>query len=264
MILDEIIADTRRLVAQRKASVPDHVLRQQIAAQRPPLDLARFLQQPGVSIIAEIKRASPSKGALNIALDPVAQARLYVEAGADAISILTEPTRFRGRPEDLIETRKALGDGPTVRPLLRKDFIVDSYQLLEARAWGADAVLLIVAALTDESLTDLYVQATALGLTPLVEAHTEDELHRALALDAMLIGINNRDLRDFRVSLETTRRLRPLIPDDRLVISESGIREPKQMRELASLGVDAALIGEALVTAHDPTTALRALKEAGR
>lgn len=264
MILDEIIAATRRLVAQRQASIPEEVLWQRIAAQSPPLDMARFLRRPGVSIVAEIKRASPSKGALNLGMDPAAQARLYVEAGADAISVLTEPTHFRGQPEDLMEVQRALADARTACPVLRKDFIVDRYQLLEARAWGADAVLLIVAALTDESLASLSTQATALGLAPLVEVHSEEELRRALACDVPLIGINNRDLRDFSVSLETTRRLRPLIPDDRLVVSESGIREPAQMRELAALGVDAALIGEALVTSRDPTATLRALKEAGR
>lgn len=264
MILNEIIAATCNLVAQRRAFIPAEALRRRIAAQRPPLDMVRFLRQPGVSVIAEIKRASPSKGALNLGMDPAAQARLYAEAGADAISVLTEPTRFRGSPEDLMEARKALASGPLERPVLRKDFIVDSYQVLEARAWGADAVLLIVAALTDDSLASLSTQAMALGLTPLVEVHTEDELRRALACDAPLIGINNRNLRDFSISLETTRRLRPLIPGDRLVVSESGIREPAQMRELAALGVDAALIGEALVTSNDPAATLRVLKEAGR
>jgi indole-3-glycerol phosphate synthase len=264
MILDDIVADTRRLVSQRKVERPQAQLREGAAGQAPPLDLCCSLSQPGVSIIAEVKRASPSKGALNLGLEPAQQAQVYAGAGAEAISILTEPTRFKGRLEDLGAAREGLVALSAQRPLLRKDFIVDPYQLLEARAWGADAVLLIVAALDDAALSRLMREALDLGMTPMVEVHDEAELARALAIDAPLIGINNRNLRDLTVDLSTTQRLRSAIPQGILVVSESGIHRPEQMRKLAQMGVDAALIGEALVTADDPAAKLRELKEAGR
>ncbi|MBN1399701.1 MAG: indole-3-glycerol phosphate synthase TrpC [Anaerolineae bacterium] len=264
MILDDIVADTRLLVSRRKAEHPEALLRERAVGQAPPLDLCRHLSQPRVSIIAEVKRASPSKGVLNLELEPSQQAQVYARAGAEAISVLTEPTRFRGRLEDLSAAREGLAALPAQRPLLRKDFVVDPYQLVEARAWGADAVLLIVAALDDAALSELMAGALALGMTPLVEVHNEAELARALAIDPPLIGINNRNLRDFTVDLSTTQRLRSAIPQGVLVVSESGIHQPEQMRLLAQMGVDAALIGEALVTASDPAAKLRELKEAGR
>ncbi|MFH1085926.1 MAG: indole-3-glycerol phosphate synthase TrpC, partial [Chloroflexota bacterium] len=182
MILDAILADTRALLTERRSRVPVEALRQRIAAQPPPLDLCAALRAPGVALVAEIKRASPSKGALNLEMDPAALAARYAAAGADAISVLTEPIRFRGRLDDLAAARVGAQSAHRDVPLLRKDVIVDAYQLLEARAWGADAVLLIVAALDDEVLAALLAEALALGLTPLVEVHDRAELERALAL----------------------------------------------------------------------------------
>jgi len=264
MILDAILADTRTGLALRKRELPAEALREQLSVAAPALSLAEALRGPGVALIAEIKRASPSRGALNATLEPARLALTYVSAGAVAISVLTEPTHFHGSPADLQAAVRALQQAGLRRPVLRKDFVVDAYQLLEARAWGADAILLIAAALDDAALGHLFEVALELGLTPLVEVHDEAELARVLPLHPPVIGINNRDLRDFRVSLETTRRLRPLIPPPVLAVSESGIREPADMRRLAQWGVDAALVGEALVTAADPAARLRELKEAGR
>ena len=264
MILDEIVADTRATLARRKACCPEAVLRDELERLPSPLDVACILARPGVSIIAEMKRASPSRGTLKSDLEPGKLAVAYTLAGAAAISVLTEPSHFFGRPEDLLGARRALAGSQIVCPLLRKDFLIDPYQLLEARAWGADAVLLIAAILDDVTLAQLTTRARALGLTPLVEVHDKSELHRVLRLEPSLIGINNRNLMDFSVDLTVTRQLRPLIPPDCVVVSESGIHEPAQMRDLAALQVDAALIGEALVTAADPVEKLRALREAGR
>jgi len=251
-------------LARRKATHPEGMLREQLNGAPVPLDMAAYLRSPGVSIIAEIKRASPSKGTLNRSLQPAHLAAQYVSAGADAISVLTEPNHFCGSLVDLKEARGGLAKVNKIRPLLRKDFIVDPYQLLESRIWGADAVLLIAAALDDVNLTGLFEDAFNLGLTPLVEIHDEGELARVLPLEPSLVGINNRNLKDFTVNIEVTYRLRPLIPPTCVVVSESGIREPAQMRELAALQVDAALIGEALVTARNPVEQLKALKEAGQ
>ena len=264
MILEEIVADVRATLAGRKACCPEAVLEEEVEKLPPPMDVARILARPGVSIIAELKRASPSRGMLNQDLLPEQVALAYAGAGAAAISVLTEPLHFRGSPEDLIGARRALADAQISCPLLRKDFVVDPYQLLEARAWGADAVLLIAAILDDAALARLMARSGALGLTPLVEVHDSSELDRVLRLAPSLIGINNRNLADFSVDLAVTRQLRPLIPPECVVVSESGIHEPAQIRDLAALQVDAALIGEALVTAADPVHKLRELKEAGR
>ena len=262
MILDELVASTRVLVTQRKQETPIEAMRARALATAPPLDAVSVLgADGGVSIIAEVKRASPSKGALNMALDPAALAATYASAGASAISVLTEPTRFHGRLADLAAVREAVGERCAV---LRKDFIVDPYQLYEARAYGASMALLIVAALDDGDLAALYQQALDLGLTPLVEVHNEAELRRALPLQPRLLGINNRDLHTFDVNIETTRCLLPLVPNDAVLVSESGIHSPEQMRALAEMGVDAALIGEALVTASDPAKRLIELLEAGK
>ncbi|MBC7237996.1 MAG: indole-3-glycerol phosphate synthase TrpC [Chloroflexi bacterium] len=263
-MLDRILADTRALVAQRRQTLPETMLERMAEKVPAPIDLIETLRTPGVSIIAEIKRASPSRGALRTDLDPVSMAHCYVAAGADALSILTEPSYFRGSPEDLTAVHTAMVEYGPRRPLLRKDFILSRYQLLEARVWGADAALLIVAALTDAELTSLHHEALAMGLAPLVEVHDEGELTRALACGATLIGINNRNLRDFSVTIETTARLRDRVPPDCCVVSESGIHSVAQMRQLAAWGVDAALIGEALVTSTDPAATLALFREAGR
>ncbi len=264
MIIDDLVAAGRAALEKRKAALPDAALRERLVGLPAAIDMAGRLRAPGVSIVAEVKRASPSRGDLNAALDPAALAVSYARSGAAAISVLTEESHFRGSLVDLEAARIGLRGAGLDIPLLRKDFIVDPYQLVEARVAGADAALLIAAVLADGALDRLLREATDLGLTPLVEVHDEAELRRVLPLRPLLIGINNRKLADFTVDLGTTRRLRPLIPPGTIVVSESGISTPAQMAELARLGVDAALIGEALVTAPDPAGRLAALREAGR
>ena len=264
MILQELVAASRRRVERARSETPIDALQERARAMPPPLDLLASVRARGVSLIAEIKRASPSKGDLHADLAPAALATQYAAAGAAALSVLTEPTRFRGSLADLAAVQMGLAQAALLLPLLRKDFIVDAYQLVEARAHGADAVLLIVAALDDATLADLFDQALVLGLTPLVEVHDADELTRALALDPPLIGINNRNLKTMAVDLETTARLREHVPAGCLVVAESGIHTPDDVRRLAALGVDAMLVGEALVTAPDPGAQARALIEAGR
>jgi indole-3-glycerol phosphate synthase len=264
MILDELVAAARERVAYARVETPLDEMRARVLACPAPLDFAAALRAPAVSLIAEVKRASPSRGALDANLDPAALARGYAAGGAAAISVLTEPTRFGGSLADLGAVRASLAQVGQARPLLRKDFIVDAYQLYEARAAGADAVLLITAALDDATLAALYDAACDLGLAPLVEVHDAAEMARAAALHPIVVGINNRDLRTMTVDLATTARLRPCVPTGCLVVAESGIHSPEDVRRLASLGVDAMLVGEALVTAPDPLVLARALVEAGR
>lgn len=264
MMLERILEDTRRDLCARQERVPIDVLWQKLPEAPPARDFAAALRGPGLRVIAEIKRASPSRGALNLDLQPAELAQSYARAGAAAISVLTEPHYFKGALEDMQRVRSALDTTGLDIPLLRKDFIIDHYQLLEARLAGADAVLLIAAALSDDDLHQLYHQALELGLTPLVEVHDANELQRVLAVRPMIVGINNRDLRTFRVDLETTFRLRLMIPPDVLVVAESGIRSPADIRRLAEAGVQAVLVGEALVTAPHPEELLHALVEAGR
>ena len=264
MILERIVVTTRRDLARRQEHQPLEALREQVEELPEPLDFLGGLRQDGVSIVAEVKRASPSRGVLNDSLEPNRLAVSYARAGADAISVLTEPAHFRGSLADLSRVRDGLVGAGLVCPLLRKDFTVDSYQLYEARLWGADAVLLIAAILETDVLAALLTESLALGLCPLVEVHDSDELGRVLPLQPPLVGINNRNLYDFTVDLATTRELRPLVPPSIVVVSESGISQAAQVRELAVMRVDAALIGEALVTAEDPGAKLAALKEAGR
>jgi indole-3-glycerol phosphate synthase len=211
----------------------------------------------GVPLIAELKRASPSRGLLAPHLNLAELAQVYVDNGAAALSVLTDEKFFLGHLDYLRELRITL---QVSRPLLRKDFMLASVQLYESRAAGADAILLIVAALDDARLHDLHALALDLGLTALVEVHTEPEMERALRIPSVrLIGINNRDLTTFNVSLETTGRLRPLIPPGIAVVSESGIFTTEHVRQVAALGVDAILVGEALVTAADISAKVREL-----
>ncbi len=263
MILDTILADTRTRLAQRKQTHPEAALREQASAAPAPLNMLDALGGPGVAIIAEVKRASPSKGTLNSTLQTASLVREYAQAGADAISVLTEPSFFHGDLQDLMDARRSLTEAGLPRPILRKDFIVDPYQLLEARAAGADAVLLIAAALDSSELPMLFDRALELQLTPLVEIHDEVDLARVLPLRPPLIGINNRNLRDFSVNLEVTERLRPLIPPSSLVVSESGVNRAEDVRRLAEAGVAAVLVGEALVKASNVGALLRQLKEGG-
>ncbi|MDY6908287.1 MAG: indole-3-glycerol phosphate synthase TrpC, partial [Chloroflexota bacterium] len=219
-------------------------------------DLTSALRGDRVRLIAEVKRASPSRGVLRPDLDAVAIARTYAQSGAAAISVLTESTHFQGRLEHLRQVREALGAGV---PILRKDFIFDPYQVYEARAYGADALLLIVAILDDGVLGELRSLARGLGMVCLVEVHDEQELTRALASGAEIVGINNRNLETFAVDLETTRRLCPLVPAGKTVVSESGIRERADIDLLEKWGVHACLVGEALVTAADVAAKVREL-----
>ena len=255
MFLDKIVALKRKELAQRQKAVPLSQLEDVVARKAAPLDFAAALGGEGISLIAEVKRASPSRGALNPGLDAVALAKTYARSGAAAISVVTEPNYFMGSGQDLEAVKGALPDVP----VLRKDFILDPYHVLETRAWGADAVLLILAVLDDVTLQHLVTVSHKLGMHCLLEVHDEEELKRALECDAQLIGINNRNLDTLVVDLEVTRRLRPLAPPGRLVVSESGIKGRDDMEKLKAWGVDAVLIGEALVTAEDVPTKIKEL-----
>lgn len=246
--LETVIAHTRGLVDARRAAVPEPDLRRRLAGSPPTRSFADALAVPGMSLIAEMKRASPSRGAIQAgaAVAPIVSA--YAAAGAAAISVLTEPKWFGGSLNDLVEAHATV---PT--PLLRKDFIVDPYQLLEARVAGASAALLIVAAFSDAAaLAELIGAADALGLDTLVEVHDAADLATALAVGARIIGINNRNLHSLDVDLATSLRLRPLVPAEVIVVAESGISTRHDVRELEHAGVDAILVGEALMRVNDP------------
>ncbi|MEA3377388.1 MAG: indole-3-glycerol phosphate synthase TrpC, partial [Chloroflexota bacterium] len=225
-----------------------------------PLDFAAALRRQGVSLIAEVKRASPSKGLLCPDLSSLDLAQTYARNGAVAISVLTDLRFFHGSLDDLARIRHGL-DGDI--PLLRKDFIFDPYQVYEARAFGADAVLLIAAVLSDESLTELLSLTRELGIAGLVEVHNEEEIACVLPLEPCVVGINNRDLRDFSVDLDTFGRLRSLVPGHIIAVAESGVRTAEDVQRLAVLGADGALVGEALVTAQDPAAKVRELVAGG-
>ncbi len=245
-MIDKIVADKRKEVEQRKEDMPVFLLKERIARQKAPLDFARALKSNSLRLIAEVKRASPSRGVLCSDFNPVALAKSYALSGATAISVLTEAKYFQGSLDHLAAIREEVS-----LPLLRKDFIFDPYQVYESRAYGADALLLIVAILSQEQLIGLLSLSRSLGLGCLVEVHNEGELKRALSSNAEIIGINNRDLNTFSVDIDTTRRLRPMIPDGKIVVSESGISRRDDIVKLAEYGVNAVLIGEALVTASD-------------
>lgn len=262
-MLDQIVATRWEDVAQDKETLPVAKL-EPLARKAPvPPDFTFPLRKAGISLIAEFKRASPSKGDLRPDLDPGEVPVLYARNGAAAISMLTEGANFKGSLNDMSQARDALHKAELVRPILRKDFIFDYYQILEARCWGASAVLLIVAILKDHQLRDLMNQAKRFHMSSVVEVHNEEETARALSAGARIIGINNRDLRTFETDLETTHQLRPLIPPDRLVISESGIRDADDVAKLAGWGVNGMLIGEGIVTAPDMGAKVREFAEAG-
>ena len=258
MILDEILAHKRDVVAERKACVSDAVIRERASAAPPARDFPAALTRPGVSVIAEIKRQSPAKGALRLDMDAPTMARAYAAAGASAISVLTDEKYFKGSDADLVAVRAAVDV-----PVLRKDFVVAPYQVYEARALGADAVLLIVRALARDEIVELGALARSLGMAALVEAHTAEEIETALDAGATLLGINNRDLTRMVVDVATTERLRPLVPSGVTLVSESGIRTADDIARLRSAGVDAVLVGEALVTAPDAGELLSAMLVAG-
>lgn len=262
MILERIIAHKREELRAAKGTYPLAGLQARARATPQPRDLGAALRTKGVSLIAEVKRASPSRGLLCPDFDPVRLATIYARFGVAAISVLTDERFFQGSLRYLTAIREALGE--KCPPLLRKDFILDPYQLYEARAHGADAILLIAAILGDDELRDMLALATELGLGALVEVHEETDLRRALAAGARLIGLNNRDLRDFGVDLTVTERLRALVPSGVTLVSESGIRRREDIRRLARCHVDAALVGEALVTAPDVAARVSELVRAGQ
>jgi indole-3-glycerol phosphate synthase len=247
MILDAIVRDKRADLKTSKASVSIDELRRRPLFGAPRRDLRAALEAHPRAIIAEVKRASPSRGVIRPDFDPVGIARSYARSGAAAVSVLTEERYFQGRLEDLAAIREAVDV-----PLLRKDFLFDPYQLYEARAFGADAVLLIVAILPDANLQELLWLADELNLTALVEVHDRAELERTARSGARVIGINNRDLRTFDTSLATTEALLPLVPVGAFVVAESGISNAADIERLERLGVSAFLIGETLMRAADP------------
>jgi len=250
-LLDEIMAWKRQEVEKVMRERPLATLRALAATVPAAWDFAAALRRPGVSLIAEVKRASPSRGLLSHHFDPVDLARTYVRNGARAISVVTDARFFQGKLEYVTQVKETLVEMDVQVPVLRKDFIFEPYQVWESRVAGADAVLLIVAILSDRTLRELLQLTWRLGMEALVEVHNEQELARALTAGAKVIGINNRDLRTFEVDLGVTERLRPLIPPDVLVVSESGIRTAEDVQRLAALKVDAILVGESLVRA-DP------------
>jgi len=255
MILDRILANKYSEVAQRRLRVPIEQLRERALAHIPPRDFIGALKQAGrPALIAECKKASPSKGLLRPQYDPVQLARTYAENGAAALSVLTDEKFFQGSLNDLGAAREAAG-----LPVLRKDFIVDGYQIYEACAAGADAVLLIVAALQLEPLQELHGQINELSMTALVEVHDEAELETALKIGPKLIGVNNRNLHDFSVDLQTTARLRKNVPTNIALVAESGIHTADDVARVRDMGVDAILVGEALVTASDVGAKVREL-----
>jgi indole-3-glycerol phosphate synthase len=253
-VLDRIVADKREELAAAQRRVPFAELKARLPQAPPPRPFAGALRGDSVRLIAEVKKASPSRGLLREQFDPVALARDYAEAGAAAVSVLTDERHFQGSLDHLASIRAALPQGP---PLLRKDFLFDHYQLYEARVHGADAVLLIAAVLNSALLAQLIGLAKALDMDALVEVHDELELERALMASATLIGVNNRDLRTFEVDLATTERLRPLIPPEVTVVAESGVFTRADVERMGLLGVHAVLIGEALVTTPDPARKIR-------
>ena len=257
-ILQRILATKVEEVAFAKARKPLSQLDQEARALNDVRDFAgalvRRIAMGEAAVIAEIKKASPSKGVLRADFDPSTIAAGFAANGAACLSVLTDRRYFQGAPEFIERAR-----GACDLPVLRKDFIIDEYQVAEARALGADAILLIVAALTDAKLAAFEARALDYEMSVLVEVHDREELERALALRTRLIGINNRNLRTFEVSLETTLSLLPLVPPERTVITESGILRPEDVARMRTYGVDAFLVGEACMRAPDPGLALRAL-----
>lgn len=258
-ILDEIMTHHRERLPRVMAERPLADLRAMAAVAPPPRDFVAAVRAPGVSLIAECKKASPSKGLIVPDYEPVRLARAYEKGGARAISVLTDTRHFQGTLEHLRDVREAVR-----LPVLRKDFLFHPYQLYEARVAGADAVLLIAAVLGDNDLAELHALARRLGLAALVEVHNEAELARVLPLGPVLVGVNNRDLQTFEIDLGTTARLRALIPPAVAVVGESGLKTPDDVAAMRAAGVDGVLIGEALARSKDVVAATRQLVAAGR
>lgn len=255
-VLDQIIVGVREDLEMRRISKAQ--LLEQIAQAAAPLDALRYLRGEEISVIAEVKRSSPSKGALAQISDPAALAKIYEDNGASVVSVLTEGRRFGGSLDDLDAVRKSVSI-----PILRKDFMVDEYQFFEARAHGADLVLLIVAALSLAQLGDFLALTHELGMRALVEVHTDIELEQALTVSAQIIGVNSRNLKTLDVDSKTFAHLLPKIPDQTLKVAESGISSRSDVEYAQLHGADAVLIGEALVRGSDPGASLRALMGRG-
>ncbi len=257
-VLDGILEGVRADLAERESFLPLAEVKALAAAAPSPIPVLPVLRGPGVGVIAEVKRSSPSKGALATISNPAALAASYAEGGARAISVLTERRRFGGSLADLDAVRAAVDV-----PVLRKDFVVSPYQVHEARAHGADLLLLIVAALEQNALHGLLERIESLGMTALVEVHTEAEADRALAAGAKVIGINARDLKTLAVDRDVFGRIAPGLPSDIITVAESGVRGPADLLAYAGAGADAVLVGEGLVTSGDPRSAVADLVTAG-
>ncbi|WP_203566380.1 indole-3-glycerol phosphate synthase TrpC [Aestuariimicrobium ganziense] len=254
-VLDDIVAGVLEDLAEREQRLPRADLERQLDRAPAPRDPMPAFRAPGIQVIAEVKRSSPSKGALAEISDPAQLAACYAAGGAAAISVLTERRRFGGSLDDLDAVRARVET-----PVLRKDFMVTEYQLVEARAHGADLALLIVASLDQPTLVRLHDLAVELGLTPLIEVHTTDEARRAADLGAALVGVNNRNLQTLEVDIAQFARLVEHLPAEAVKVAESGLRGPDDVARVASEGADVVLVGESLVTQADPTTAVAALR----
>lgn len=257
-ILNRILARKTEEIAANRLAVPIDRIRQQLATASTPRGFIKSLQEKQASglaaVIAEIKKASPSKGVIREDFDPAQIARSYAKGGAACVSVLTDRDFFQGHDDYLLAARNACS-----LPVLRKEFIIDSYQVFEARVLGADCILLIAAALDDDALTELYALSGELGMDTLVEVHDQSELERAMRLDLDMIGINNRNLHTFETQLSTTLDLLDQIPGDCLVVTESGIHSREDVKLMRDHGVNSFLVGEAFMRAHEPGNELQAL-----